>query len=71
VDPTLAFANEPPKSSMGVNVSVEDDPNDDAGLIFVTTRAVAQDCEFFVDYGVDYDRSRYFRVDEPKEGSEM
>lgn len=65
VDPTLAFANEPPKGSTGVNVTVEDDPKDEAGLLFVTTRAVAQDCELFVDYGLDYDRSRYFTIDEP------
>jgi hypothetical protein len=65
IDPMLSYANEPPKGSTGVNVTVEDDPNDDYGLVFVTTRAISEGAEIFVDYGVNYDRSTYLsREDE-------
>ena len=61
VDITLAFANEPPKNSPGVNVTVEDDPKDDEGLIFVSIVSIPAGAEIFVDYGLDYDRSGYGR----------
>lgn len=59
VDITLSFANEPPKSSPGVNVTVEDDPKDEEGLIFVALEGIRAGGEIFVDYGLDYDRSGY------------
>lgn len=59
VDVTLSCINEPPKRSPGVNVTVEDDPKDDEGLIFVAAAPIRAGSELFVDYGLDYDRSSY------------
>ena len=59
VDVTLSYANEPPKSSSGVNTTVEDDPKDDSGLIFVATVNIPAGAEIFVDYGLNYDRTGY------------
>lgn len=67
IDPLLSYANEPPKGSTGVNVTVEDDPNDDYGLVFVTTRAISEGAEIFVDYGINYDRSTYLTREEEEE----
>jgi SET domain-containing protein len=60
VDITLSLVNEPPKNaSLGINVCVEDDPNDPDGLIFVADREIMAGEELFIDYGRDYDRSGY------------
>lgn len=59
VDVTLSYANEPPKASPGVNVTVEDDPKDEEGLIFVALEGIRAGGELFVDYGLDYDRTGY------------
>lgn len=59
VNDAMAYVNEPPKGGNGANVSVEDDPNDDEGLLFVTAGEIAAGSEVFVDYGLDYDRSGY------------
>jgi hypothetical protein len=59
VDPTLCRVNEPLQASGGPSVSVEDDPGDPGGLVFVTAREIVAGEEVFVDYGMDYDRSGY------------
>ena len=59
IDCSLSYANEPPKNSSGVNVTVEDDPKDEQGLIFVSICGIPAGAEIFVDYGLDYDRSSY------------
>ena len=58
-DVTLSYANEPPKNSPGVNVTVEDDPKDSQGLLFVTVVPISAGSEIYVDYGLNYDRSGY------------
>ena len=59
VDCTLAYMNEPPKGAGGTNVSVEDHPEDDCGLLCVAARDIAPGEELFMDYGTTYDRSGY------------
>jgi hypothetical protein len=59
IDCSLSYANEPPKNSTGVNVTVEDDPKDEEGLVFVSICNIPAGAEIFVDYGLDYDRSSY------------
>jgi hypothetical protein len=66
IDCSLSFANEPPKNSTGVNVTVEDDPKDEEGLVFVSICNIPAGAEIFVDYGLDYDRSSYGSSDSPK-----
>eukprot|EP00667_Euglena_gracilis_P019764 EG_transcript_21254 len=59
VDVSLAYINEPPRGSRGTNVTVEDDPNDEYGLVCVAARDIEEGEEIFMDYGVHYDRSGY------------
>ena len=59
VDVSLAYINEPPMDAGGTNVTVEDDPSDDSGLICVAARDIEAGEELFMDYGVTYDRSTY------------
>ncbi|KAG7667764.1 hypothetical protein NADE_002598 [Nannochloris sp. 'desiccata'] len=66
IDSSLSYANEPPKSSSGVNVTVEDDPKDEQGLVFVSICNIPAGAEVFVDYGLDYDRSSYGSSSSPK-----
>ena len=58
VEVALSYANEPP-AGLGVNLSVEDDPADADGVLFVACRDVGAGEELFVDYGAAYDRSGY------------
>jgi len=66
IDCSLSYANEPPKNSSGVNVSVEDDRNDEQGLVFVSVCNIPAGAEIFVDYGLAYDRSSYGSSSSPK-----
>ena len=59
VDVSLSFVNEPPKGSTGPNITVEDDPKDEEGLVFVALDLIRAGSEIFVDYGTTYDRSGY------------
>lgn len=62
----LCYANEPPPNAGGCSIRVEDDPDDQDGIIFITTRGVEAGEELFVDYGVSYDRSKYDMAARPK-----
>lgn len=59
VDVTLAYLNEPPRGAGGCSVSVDDDPGDACGLLCVACRDIAPGEEIYMDYGPNYDRSRY------------
>lgn len=63
IDVTLAYINEPPKGAGLTNVTVEDDPDDSAGLLCVAARDIYPGEELFMDYGIYYDRSSYGQKD--------
>jgi hypothetical protein len=59
---TLAYVNEPPRGAGGTNVTVEDDPRDNNGLLCVAARDVRAGEEIYMDYGPIYDRTSYGRA---------
>jgi len=59
IDVALSYANEPPAGTGGPNVTVEDDPKDANGVLFVARSDLMAGAEVFVDYGMTYDRSGY------------